>query len=666
MLNKKEILILDILFHKTFKYLTSKEIASEIGVSDKTSRKYIKQLNEAIDDKIACIKSTRGHGYKLIIQNDEAFRNFYRDNFNISQSKQSVSQIEKPKERQFFLLRRLFFDNDLIYFEDLLEELYISNSTLLGDVAEMKLILKPFDLILKLSKKSGLTIIGDERNKRRFIIGYFLVDRYKNNLKSFEQISLVLTNIRLEEILIIVLDEYRNAKLKLNDTIIFNIAIHIALALKRVEEGYHIYSNTDMNELNSVEEIQTAKNIIYRLEKSRGTLLPDTEIYNIALHLKNKQSLKNLLSSQDIEESELRNQIIKGLKNMEKQTGYCYSEDSILIEGLLTHFVPFVLRIINGDKIQNPLLKEIKNNYQTFFELTKQSFSEIKVIGNNNISDDEWAYIALYIIAAHERQMNEKKPNILVICATGLGSSQMISTRLENELGSKIIIKDIISYYEITEERLKNIDLIVSSIDLSNIVFNVPIVNVSVLLNEGDIKAINNILSSNSYIEIESRNKVFDESIDIESIIEEYFESNLFVFSNEITNREEAIDILINKSIEQDNSIDKLFLKNQLNLRESFSSVVFARDVAVPHPIEGASNKSKVAVLITPGGIEWDLNNKNIKITFLLLPDRFGNQQIELVSKAILPILESQTSIDTLVSTRNYEDFKDKLVQILN
>ena len=52
-------------------------------------------------------------------------------------------------------------------------------------------------------------------------------------------------------------------------------------------------------------------------------------------------------------------------------------------------------------------------------------------------------------------------------------------------------IIDVISYYEITDEKLENIDLIISSIDLSTIVFKVPVIQVNVLLNDQDIKKIN-------------------------------------------------------------------------------------------------------------------------------------------------------------------------------
>lgn len=56
----------------------------------------------------------------------------------------------------------------------------------------------------------------------------------------------------------------------------------------------------------------------------------------------------------------------------------------------------------------------------------------------------------------------------------------MIKNRLEREFGSRILIEKVISYYEIAEQDLSQIDLVISSINLGNIVLNAPIVNVSV------------------------------------------------------------------------------------------------------------------------------------------------------------------------------------------
>lgn len=668
MLKKNELLILQLFFHNTTDYLTSKEIGEQIGVSDKTTRKYLKELNEAMPDDLAEIKSVRGYGNQLIIHDDKKFRTFFQTNLTENQTvTEDLSNVNTPQERQDFLLRNLFFESQEIYFDEMLEKLYISETPLLEDIAEIKAILRPFQLFVENNKHSGLYIVGDEQNKRHFIMNYFLIDQYENNLKSFEQIALILENIHIEEILIIVLDEYRNENLTLNDTIILNVAIHIALALMRVEHGHQITSVSDNGDLVNSKEAKVAKNIIRRLESSTGLSLPKEEVYNIALHLKNKQSLEYMLSSQNIEESDLRAQIIEGLSKLGQLSKYPYAQDTILVDGLMTHFIPLILRVKSKSTVQNPFLEEIQKNYPTLFKKIKEAFSQVEIIAENVISEDEWSYIALHVIAARERQLNKEKKNVLVICATGLGSSQVIGERLKNELGSKINIKEIISYYEITEEKLADVDLIISSIDLSNTVFNIPIVNVSVLVSEKDIANINQEISPKTRKKQQARKttRVYNEDLNIQEIVEEFFDEDLFVYSDEVLTKQEAIAILIDKSVEQDSSIDRAFLENQLLLRESFSSVIFTDQIALPHPIEGVSNKSKVAVLVTPNGVDWEPGFSTVQLTLLLLPDRFGHQQIEVVSKALLPILESPESINQLIKAQNYSAFKENLIKLL-
>lgn len=665
MLNQKEIQILKLFFDHPSDYLTSEDIGNHIGVSDKTARKYLKALDEKIDEQIAEIKAIRGYGIQLDIIDENAFLQLLQENILSNESENSSRNVNTPEERKDYLLRCLFFEDKKLLLGELLEELYISETQLMKDISSLRKLLKKYDLSLSNKAAVGLKVHGKEQDKRHFIMAYFLANQYQNNQKSFEQISMILKGVHLEEILIIVLDEYRNHHLKLNDTIILNVAIHIALALVRVQKGYQIQSNMKHDCLENSQEVIAAKSIIRRIKDSTNLTLPKSEIYNIALHLKNKQSLEYMLSKQNILEEELRNQIIQALKNLEQQSHYPYSEDKILVKGVMAHFVPLLMRIESNEMIQNPFLDEIQKNYPVIFKQIKEAFSKIPVIKNEEIVDDEWAYIALHVIAANERKIKEQKTKVLVICATGLGSSQMIGVRLRNEFNSKIVIKDIISYYEISEEKLEDVDLIISTIDLSNTIFNLPIVNVSVLLNEEDIRNIKHHLIpvGEEYIQKEEVSKTTKNSL--EEIVEEYFDSELFIYSEEIKDKKTALNALIDKSVAQDNGIQRKFLENQLRLRESFSSVVFTKNIAIPHPIEGPANKSKVAVLLTPKGISWDDESDDIQLTLLLLPDRFGNQEIESVSKVLLPLFESKESLKNIINAKSFKKFKSELINTL-
>ena len=145
--------------------------------------------------------------------------------------------------------------------------------------------------------------------------------------------------------------------LKLNDTVMLNIVTHISLALKRVEEGYQIKFNQYFNKEDYTQEVFTAEKIVNRLRKSSDIHLPDEEIYNIALHLKNKSS-KSSFTIVDEETKCLREEITKVLEEIEWDSGVLLSKDSILLNGLIDHFSPFIDRMRNNNKLSNPLLKE--------------------------------------------------------------------------------------------------------------------------------------------------------------------------------------------------------------------------------------------------------------------------------------------------------------------
>jgi len=664
-LNQKDIMILEFLNQNTDPYIKSQTIADYLGVTDKTARKYVKQLAGVLDPEIARIESIPGHGFRLAAVDTKTFRKYLQKNKDARHEKTDISYIEESKDRQYFILRQFFFGENQLFIENLMEDLAVSQSTLLNDIYDINKKFKDFDLFLKTSKKTGMSIVGEEQDKRHFIMSYFFVERLQNNLKCLGEISKLLTTISSEEILLIVLDECRNAELKLSDTVMLNIVIHIALAMKRVEEGYQINFDQQFNSVAHEKEYETAKNIVTRLRKSSDIDLPHEEVHNIALHLRNKRSNVSSDAAKN-EKSSVEKQIIAVLEKMDADLGVRLSHDPVLLNGLNDHFSPFLNRLRKKNKLKNPFLTEMKTNYQPELELTETYFSQMPELVPYTVTEDEWAYIALHIIAALERDSRNEKIRTLVICATGLGSSQMLKVRLENEMGSKLDIVDVISYYEISDDLLEDIDLIVSSIDLSNVVFNIPVVNVSVLLNQEDIKAINQIIGQNRSLKRESKIEKKISRHHLSDWIDTYFNPELFVRSETIRTRKEAIAVLSEKSAQLDDQINEEFLKRQLRLRENFSSVVFSKNIAVPHPVEGIGDFSKVGILITPHGIDWDESSNEVKLTVLMIPDRFGNNHLDEVSKALLPIIENQAYLDELITAASFEAFKEKLLSLLS
>lgn len=663
MLNHYEQAILTSLYRNKGSYMTSQEIAYKLNVSDKTTRKYIHSLKKKVKANQATIEAAPGHGYQLEVINEQAFHDFFQA--NEQKSEKQKEKYEPSEERQYMILRELLFNDEPILIDELSDECFVSRSTISNDLTKMKPLLEPYHLKIKSKPNAGIYIDGNEQNKRHFIMKYFFMERLQKNMTSFSSFTEYFTTISIEEILIIVLDECREANLKLSDYIIYNIVMHIALAIKRVEEGNRIeHLNVGDVKKDSV-EYQVAEKILSRLTNSLHRTIPDEEVNYIVLHLRSKVETETVYAKDPYSKDEITSQLVTQLNKVDEETGLHLEEDTILIEGLLTHFTPLFMRLQKNEKMKNPLVNRIKKDYSEAFSLTTTYIAKMPIFKQYHMTEDEWAYIALHIIAAIEREYTSNKLKTLVVCATGMGSSQMLKIRLENELGSKLQIDKVISYYEITQQSIEEYDLIVSSIDLSKFVFPIPVVNVSVFLSERDIQLIKKYLGKakarcikNSVGEPSGKN-------DLPQLVNQFFEDDLFLRVEEIKKKEEILDQLIYLAKEYDPSISTDFLRKQLQLRETFNPVVFSEHVAVPHPIEGVSQKSKVAVAIVPNGIEWDEKYTDIRLIFLMLPDRYDYQHLQEVNKAMLPLIEEERLITEFCQCRDFETFKQQFIEKL-
>ena len=550
MLSKRETQILKLLFDHRHTYLTSQEIASGIDVSNRTARKYLHLLEDALKkEAVATIDAKQGNGYQLKIEDSKKFDVFYLNEVKEQSTSKDITTIQESNDRQYYILNRLFFEQSAVYVDAIADELFVSRSTISNDLVEIKKLITPYQIELQSKSNKGIFVVGNEQNIRHFIMNYFFMDRLHDNLFAFSMYANLLEGISVEEIVIIVLDECRESQLKLSDFIVYNLVLHIGLAIKRIQNGFLMDIQAPIAFDEDSIEYQTALKILARIEQAMGLTFSSEEADFIALHLKNKITAKTIFQKADATEAEIRSQLLETLKAIDQDTPFDLEHDTILIDGLMIHFIPLLTRPQNNSSIENPLLEEIKSQYPDLYELTVNYFSKMPIFSSYRMTEGEWAYLAIHITAAVERYFNDQKTHVLVICATGLGSSQMIKNRLEREFGSRILIEKVISYYEIAEQDLSQIDLVISSINLGNIVLNAPIVNVSVFLGEEDIKKINHEISSTKggHFNTCEENKQVEMVEEKVELIKRSFQSELFYFADKRLTKETVLKELIGK-----------------------------------------------------------------------------------------------------------------------
>lgn len=657
MLNKKEKQIIQYLTKDKEQFVTSKELAAHMGCSDRTIRTYYKTLVEKLDNHSGLdLISKQGYGYKLDILDDDAYADFLEEN-HINDRHFNYQSVTDINDRYNFLLNKLLFEQNEIYFDDLADELFVSRSTLSSDFKKIREKFKPYHLKIESKANKGVYVMGQERDKRRFIMDYFIDSGFINTMHSYVDNELLNQKISFEELTIIVLDEYREGGLKLSDFVIQNLVIHIALAIRRITEGFRISKvSEDEVVLRVLAERRVAENILKRVSVSTGIHFPIEEVDYITLHLVSKGHGNSYHISEVLQE-QVRQELIDSID----QINPTVKNDFQLIEGLLAHLSTMYIRLQGKVVMENPLTAEIQANYRDMYQLAERVVSNMPTFSPYTLSPNEIAYISLHFMAAKERYKEQRKYNVLVICATGYGSAQMLKSRIENELGNLVSITDVIGYYEINDETLKGIDFIVSSIDLSNLMFNIPVFTVSVFLNDEELKDIKQGIAhlNTSMANVEDH----QDELSVKDVFDDYFSEDYFFLMSDATKEDVLKKLAESISVNENDQFEKRLL-DMMKQREAMSSIVFGENIAVPHPLKAVGSKHHFAVAIVKNGVKWDEQYPSIKIIFLMSMSIHDNDGLPELTSAIVDLVDNPKLQEQMLACQSFDEFKKIFLSI--
>jgi mannitol/fructose-specific phosphotransferase system IIA component (Ntr-type)/galactitol-specific phosphotransferase system IIB component len=190
----------------------------------------------------------------------------------------------------------------------------------------------------------------------------------------------------------------------------------------------------------------------------------------------------------------------------------------------MEHLGPTIYRLKHGLPLKNPILEEIKTNYEHIFHVVKGGLKALEEYVGTRIPDEEAGYIAIHFGAALERckSSGARIYRALVVCGTGIGTAKLLSSRLRVEF-SNIHIAGTIASHQVKEKFLnedKNIDLIISTVP--TYCDSMPEIIVNPLLPPEDVEKINRYINLHPPKNIE-RKQGFKPSIEeILAIIERY------------------------------------------------------------------------------------------------------------------------------------------------
>lgn len=450
---------------------TSKQLSAEFDVSEKTIKRYVTKINEIYEHPI--IISERGKGYKFDYQE------------YLLRIKGKASSESEYRQKQI-LKKLLLMAPQKLKVSTIFDGYYISDSVIRNDEKILNKQLKKWNLVYKRHDRFA-GIEGNEKDIRNALMetilnvdkGLDLSSLYKNaseiNDKDFhftmEQLDLVSS--------------------ALNSSIPFpyniNFFAHIYILLDRARK----YISVQEKEVNSDEKVKSnpeiysvCRNIVNNIEQYLNRKVDSSEIFYLYEYLVSSRLDNYKISTRYESLAERVTARYIFLVSNILDTNF----DNSLVLDMEGHILAMLTRLERNITLPNALLEEIQFEYKEIFDAVKEASVNIEgEYGLAPISDDEIGFITIYF--AKYVEIFEEQLNILIMCTTGIGTSELLAVKVSKELPELNIVgvtsNTNIKKYLISNE--KKIDFIITTVPLRE-KLDIPIVLVSALFTKQDKK----------------------------------------------------------------------------------------------------------------------------------------------------------------------------------
>ncbi|AKG74996.1 BglG family transcription antiterminator [Salinicoccus halodurans] len=613
--------------------MSGTHLAKLNGVSARTIREDIKLINVRISGNGAKVQSLMGRGYLLEIEDNESFKSFLQ-----SLTSQGPHTPDTHADRAAYIICELLLTRGHVKSEDLADALFISRSTLQSDLKAVKGILAQYDLEIESKPNYGMRATGTEMNLR-FCLSQYVFDRrvYKS-----EPQSVYFDSDELGAVHNTVAEALDDNQLVMTDIAINNLVIHIAIALRRIRDGYSVDEhNPSLNTLMNHREHSIAKQIVTQCETLFKVSFPAYETVYIALHLSGTKIIRQM--SGDIEEEydkELQRVIDRTLREVDREYTMQIRKDKELRLSLLLHLKPAINRYRYNMNVRNPMLADIRQHYPLAFEIAVFAGRIIESETDTEMDENEIGYIALHIGGAIERsKLRDAPKKCIVVCASGVGTSQLIYYKLKNHFGHSLEIIDTIQYYKLEEYPLSSLDFIISSIPIE-LGMPVPVIEVNAILNDKDLKKVESFIVQNE-----------------SSRFTDYCREELVFINKDLDSRDSVLSHF-DRQLRQMGLAEDTFLDSVME-REAVMPTSFGNLIAVPHPITPHSDETFLSFMTLKKPIVW--GDYKVQLVCMLMVQKGSREDLQVIYDSLGSIIEDPDRVSELLSCSHSREFIRKI-----
>ncbi|WP_414732562.1 BglG family transcription antiterminator [Acetobacterium carbinolicum] len=611
---KRSCEIIKIIYERPNKF-DIKGLSQVLGVGIKTLQADILEINEYFaSNEIASLETVDN---KLSIK---------KTNKSIYEALNTLSFYDYKLSRDERLVIEallLIFTPRHIILSDMAEFMYVSRSTVIGDLKYLNNFLNTYGLSTNAQSNTGICINGSEINIRDLFLSIFLKYGFLYSLFSHQEgiknlnegesksygreKNIILQNLTFEA------EGYSELQLTEGS---FNMLVnYLFMTIFRIKSGKHLTHYAQKNAETNNKLIEWLYKLVwhhFNLEANENELANMKKISSTLTYLQNNNGTD---SCKDIVKIQTITRLF--IMNVSKYLNLPLYSDYELFQSLSNHLE----RIFNDgftNSIGNDEINIILEKYDDIKKVVAKNINILEQYVKRTITDEEISYIVIYICASIEKMKTQTTTcNVSLICNSGIGTSQLLKSKLLERFDFNIV--NVMSKHGLKNSLDSEVDFIISTVDLEDI--DVPYIKISPQLDDSDFLRMRKMVddygsinpvkvSKNDYSEIISKIKPLvnnDEMLDaIKEGLNNYFAKKNKValsLSNLLTEEFIQVDVEADtwkEAIEKAsvNLLEKGYISNNYiqamirNVEQNGPYIVISEGFAIPHAgIDEGSSK---------------------------------------------------------------------------
>lgn len=627
---------------KNHEWMTAKELATSLNCSVRTVKKYIAQLKDEYPDSL--VSSQRG--YRLIPSADFIYT---------SNKKTQLPQTQE--ERMNFIIKELtIYPQNELTFDDIVELLFISESTLRNDLSQLRNRLKKYNCSLVI-EKGVLSLNGDE-NDIRILLADIIKQESTSHFFDLGNLSHFFPEYDVKLIQKQIYQIITSYQLELSDVALASLTRHLIIMMYRIkntEEDKTQLSTYVLQYENSLTE-KIIEEIAQLLQSQYQVTLDNQEKHQLELFIYSKVFKSENMDS--LIPNTTKNVCVLHLEEFIDEMNDKLNENFNLNlnhqdfkQRFALHLQGLIFRSQNNLLASNPLAKTIKLQVPFLYEISVFISELIKNTFKIQINEDEITYIVFHIGSFLEESPSSIEGSVKLHCTfffpnIGLNKGDTLAV-IHKNFSEKIIIDSVITSFQTFDPTKTGTLLVTSAIDLVHQYEHC--VTISPLLTQKDLSLIHRAIDEIYEQQDLTRNQAH---------LSKVFSEKLFQVGTTFKDKWEVIDYMC-QGLLKEGYISPSYIDDVI-LREKLSSTAFGK-FAIPHSMNMNALQTGVFVLIQEKPIQWDEHYVNIVFLFAFSNrDRIEfRQSFEQVANKFM----ETKFLAKILSSKNYTEFLSHILQ---